>query len=148
MTVVKKFYPKVRLRELMAAPGGISVTSALSNADANLDAARDGYLEALDAQIAEINAPGLDLAYIYQLANELFGASGLLGLDELSAVARSLCVLLTESAAASAEAIRVHLDAMRALRLPALETDQAARKAILAGLEAVVAKSAKSARRA
>lgn len=145
MTVVKKFYPKVRLRELMAAPGGVKVSEALSHAQANLDQARGGYLEAIDAQIAEISAPDIDPGLLYQLSNELFGAAGLLELDELSAVARSLCVLLTEAAAPSREAVQVHINTMRALRMPALESDKAAREAILDGLSAVVAKSARRA---
>ena len=145
MTVVKKFHPRVRLRELMAAPGGISVADALSKARANLDRARSGYLEAIDAQIAELSAPGLDRSLMYQFSNELFGAAGLLELDELSGVARSLCVLLTEAVAPSAEAVHVHINSMRALRLPALEGDKGACEVILAGLDAVVAKSARRA---
>jgi hypothetical protein len=67
-------------------------------------------------------------------------------LKELSAVALNLCQLLATrdgTRAFPAQAIAVHVDAMRALRAPTASASKAARAAVLAELQRLSARLAR-----
>ena len=149
MTVVRKFHPEVRLKQLLQEAGGVTAHTALERAEGNLDAIREQSLSAVDAKIEALSAmartaqqPGPD---IYKLANEIFAEAGAFGLVELSAAAHSLCSLMAaaESRSAPRAAVQVHVDAMRALRSPGVAGDKAARGAVLAGLRGLAARAAR-----
>lgn len=143
MTRARFFHPDVRLKRLMREPGGIRAGDALDRADAAIDSIRDDCLFAIDAKIAAIaafkpQAGGVDSRYL--LSNEVYGEAGVLGLAELSDVAHNLCELLSlEGHAVSEQAVCVHVDAMRALRSPAVSASSKLRRAVLAELHRLAA---------
>lgn len=141
MTVVRRFQPEVRLKKLLAEPGGITAAQALERAGQGLDDIRAASLTAIDEKLERLAAlAGSDqsdrVALMYKCANEVFAESGAFGLIELSAAAHSLCSLLSAADAAHppTAAVLVHIDAMRALRRPDVSGDKAARAAVLSGL--------------
>ncbi len=146
---VRKFYPEVRLKRLLAGPGGIRTQDALDCADRGLEGIRAHCLDAIDAKIEKImnlaksGEPG-SLRECYTLSNEVFGEAGAFQLDELSAAAHSLCSLTSDSASDNIpiKAIIVHVDAMRALRTPALADNRDLRRAVLAELRGLVSRVA------
>lgn len=148
MTVVRRFRPEIRLVKLLATPGGVTVTEALEQASAQLETIRESCMLALDEKLDALTSFAAQYATIerdeamYLLSNQIFGESGGFGLDELSAVAHSLCTLLDTGnrAATRAAIIRVHIDAMRALRHPDMAGDKAARAAVLSGLRNLTAR--------
>ncbi len=149
MTVVRKFTPDVRLKQVLNEPGGMTVSSALGRASDNMDSIRDACLTAVDAKIDTLMAFARSQdsdrhAKLYRTANEIFGESGAFGLAELSLAAHSLCSLLAaaEQTRVPDQAIVVHIDAMRALRRPEVAGDKTARGAVLAGLRGLTAKLA------
>lgn len=147
------FDPRPNLKRLMAAPGGLSLETALRRAEAGLESVRGAVLSGLDAKIAQITEFSLsdvpDRAdRMYHLANEIFSEAGAFDLVELSAAAHSFCALLCVSEGSRAPAaIRVHVDALRALRSPEVEANPAQRAAVLQGLRAVSERYAKLANR-
>lgn len=149
MTRVRFFHPDVRLKRLMRAPGGIRVGEALDRAEVAIDSIRDDCLLAIDAKIAAIaafNHEGTDGESRYVLSNEIYAEAGVLGLAELSDVAHNLCELLSLEghAAVSEKAVGVHVDAMRALRSPAVSASSNMRRAVLAELHRLAAHLASS----
>ncbi len=142
MSVVRRFFPEVRLKQLLASNNGIRADEALVRAGRNLDEIREACLLGVDAKIerlVELSAVGGEEAsdQCYEAANEIFAEAGVFGLSELSAVAHSLCSLLsvTERAKVPAAAIKVHADAMRALRSPSVAQHQKVRQAVLSELQ-------------
>lgn len=150
MSVVRRFRPENRLAKLIGVPGGISVGDALQRASVELESIRESCMQALDGKLTALAALSSEPASIarddamYVLSNEIFGEGGAFGLEELSAVAYSLCTMLdsTERASARGPIIRVHIEAMRALRHPDMAGDVAARAAVLAGLRGLTARYA------
>ncbi len=141
MTIVRNFTPDVRLKKMLAEPGGVSVARALERATGNLETIRETCVAAIDAKVEQMAmlAQSQDqgrLDAIYRVSNEVFGEAGTFGLAELSVAAHSLCSLLStaDQAKVPLAAISVHLDAMRLLRKPEMAGDAAARGAVLAGL--------------
>lgn len=144
MRHVRFFHPDVRLKRLMKQPGGIRAVDALDRADAAIDSIRDDCLLAIDAKIAAISAIKSqtgegDARYV--LSNEIYAEAGVLGLAELSDVAHNLCELLSLEGPApvSEQAVGVHVDAMRALRSPAVSASSKLRRAVLAELHRLAA---------
>jgi len=151
MSVVRRFRPENRLAKLIAAPGGVSIADALQQASVELEAVRDSCMTALDEKLNVLTA--LNAAAVtrerdeqmYLLSNEIFGEGGAFGLEELSAVAHSLCTMLDANAdrlPTRPAIIRVHIEAMRALRHPDMAGDKAARAAVLAGLRGLTSRYA------
>lgn len=147
MTVVRKFYPEVRLKKLLAEAGGMTADRALKQADAGLESIREDCMRGLDIKIEEASIEAMlgeeaDYAFIYQRSNEIFGEAGALGLKELSEAALSLCSLLGSGPrpAGVSRAVDVHVAAMRALRRPELAGRLAERQAVLQGLRGVSAR--------
>lgn len=143
--VVRQFQPDVRLKRLLAAPGGIRAEDALTRARAKLDEIKDSCLAGVDSKIeriSEIAASGSAdaLEGCYALSNEIFAESGAFGLSELSAAAHSLCSLLSvpDRTKVPAAALKVYVDAMRALRSPQVVNSAPLRQAVLSELQILV----------
>lgn len=120
------------------------IGDALDRADVAIDSIRDDCLLAIDAKIAAIAAfkpAGSDVDLRYVFANEIYAEAGVLGLAELSDVAHNLCELLSIEghATVSEQAVGVHVDAMRALRSPAVSASSKLRRVVLAELHRLAA---------
>jgi hypothetical protein len=147
MTVVRTFYPEVRLKKMLREPGGVTAEYALQAAAKNLESIREQCMVAIDEKIEEILSLVSSDAEnrfetIYARANEVFGEAGAFGLSELSQAAHSLCSLLAQSPDEKRRviAVKLHVDSMRALRHPGMAGDEKARAAVLGGLRQLTAK--------
>lgn len=147
MTLVRKFHPEVRLKKIVAEAGGMRAADAIDRAHHSLEEIRSDCLAAVDGKVEAIAAlarssDGASLERCYQLANEIFAEAGAFGLKDQSAAALNLCNALSTSAGARrlADILRVHVEAMRALRMPAVAGDEALRAAVLAELRKLTAK--------
>ena len=146
MSKVKRISWENRLGKMLREPGGISVDHALRKAAENLESIRESSLSAVDGQIGLIEAQcrtagsqpsAFHRAEIYRLANEIHGVAGVFGLNQLGEAAFSLCELIDHLGEAqhwSAEAIGVHLSALRLFRHPDEQVDG---EAVLAGLRRI-----------
>ncbi len=150
MSVVRKFMPEVRLKSLLGEPGGLTAQAALGRAADNLESIRETCLAAIDAKIELLTHAASvqsaeNMKRIYRISNEVFAEAGAFELDELSAIAHSLCslVVAAEHAKVPHAAIAVHVDAMRALRHAQVAPNKAARGAVLAGLRGLTARITK-----
>ena len=85
MSTVRTTFPENRFAKLARQPGGLSLTEALSRAQANLDSIRDESAAYVDARLGEIDAAlGGDgsrvedeaLRRAYGLANDVVGVAG------------------------------------------------------------------------
>lgn len=154
MTGVKKFWPTNRLKQLVAAPGGLCASEAMARAEERLEAISGACLAGIDAKIEEISAlsstrgGGSDatrsLDRIYQLSNEIFAEGGAFGRAALSTAAHSLCDLTGPGHTGDAgvwEAVDVHVQSMRVLRRSDVETSDQMCRAVLDGLIAVSKRS-------
>lgn len=147
MSKVKVIHRENRLGAMLRQPGGITVGHAIRKAEENLEGIREASLRAVDGQIGQIEAAvrkagarpsAFDREEIYRLAGEIHGVAGVFGLEQLGEAAFSLCELvdhLGEADRWSAQAIAVHLSALRLFRHPEANLDG---KAVLAGLQRVV----------
>jgi len=145
MTVVRKFYPNVRLKSMVGGPDGVRCEELIDRATENLEEIRDNCLAGIDNLIERIHAlvqswDQSRLEDCHVLANEIFALAGTLSLDELSKAAYSLCSLLDsfERKAIPVAAIRVHVDTMRALRRREIASNRHLRTATLAELTSLV----------
>ena len=146
MSKARFFFPDVRLKRLLREPGRITIGEALARADGAIDGMRDACLQSIDQKIAEIGALDQDdvsdtNGRCYTLSNEIYAEAGMIKLTELSDVAHNLCDLLSAGGkqGASTRAIRVHVDAMRALRSPAASASSELRRAVLGELHRLTA---------
>lgn len=142
MTLLRSYRPEVRLQRLMERPGGLVIEQALARAEQNVEKLREQCTNAVDAKIEEIAAlaaaADIQAAAIYALADEVYTLAATFKMGEASQAAYSLCALLSsEEGAKNRAAIRVHVDAMRALRNPAIAADGAATAQVLQGLKNV-----------
>lgn len=140
MTDARQLHPENRLAKLLANPGGLRVATALEQAASGAEELRGQTLAAIDETLDEIarllssRAAGT-YASVRQLAGELFGDAGAFGLIEIASAAKSLHELLEYHAIRPpATALAVHLDALRALRRPAVSNAPEARRAVLDAL--------------
>jgi hypothetical protein len=150
MTRPRFFFPEVRLKRLLAEPGGVSASEALNRAEEAIESVRASCLVAIDAKIAAIatyveGSPELTRR-CYVLANEIYAEAGALGLSELSNVSHNLCELLSLGATSGVPrpTVMVHADAMRALRSPAISANQQLRAAVVAELHHLTARFART----
>lgn len=125
----------------------MKVSMALQRAEAGVDSIRDRCMEAVDDKIGRLLTLGTsgDAGAVddcYRLSNEVYAEAGAFGLKELSATAHSLCNLLSSFAENQVPqaAIKVHVDAMRALRRPEVEGNAALRTAVINELRALAAR--------
>ena len=148
MTRARFFVPDVRLKRLLAEPGGMRAKDALNRADEAIESVRDSCLQAIDRKISEIGAytEGAieQTRHCYRLSNEVYAEAGILGLAELSDVAHNLCEILSLSAegSVSSRAVKVHVDAMHALRTPAVSANRQLRQAVVQELHRLTSRLA------
>lgn len=142
--------PRNRLGQLVARPGGITVSEALERAEAGLSEMAEPWAEALDEAIAKLGVAcaalrerprdASALTAAYALADEIVGLAGPAKLEAVGRAAYSLCDLLDRAQSGGAapvdlRAVQVHLQALALLRRPASETGgESGRSAILDGL--------------
>ena len=131
---------------MLAAPGGMTAEQALASASIELEAVRDQTMAAVDEKLERMSAwlksphdEEFDSA-VHRLSNDVMNEGGAFGLTELANAAHSLCVFLDSGIRTPSrlKIIGVHLDAMRALRQPAVSGDASARAAVQRGLHDVV----------
>jgi hypothetical protein len=142
LTLLRNYRPEVKLQRLLARPGGLTIEQALARATLNVEKLREQCTTAVDAKIEEIAALGIQAEInaqaIYALSDEIFALAGTFKMGEVSQAAYSLCALLSSpEGAKSAAAIRVHVDALRALRNPEIAANLAATAQVLQGLKNV-----------
>ncbi|HEY5412336.1 MAG TPA: hypothetical protein VIJ94_16580 [Caulobacteraceae bacterium] len=133
-----------RLGKMVKAPGGVKLTDALDQAGKNLDSIQDACMEAMDAQLDELERlcaeggrqPTEEIKNrIYDVANEVLAVAGAFTLSELGQAAFCLCELVDRLRAGgkwNQAAVEVHLSAFRLLRQPGEGAD---RSSVIAGLK-------------
>lgn len=153
MPTVRYFHPVNRLAIAIEEAGDRSVKQLVASAESALEEIRGECGAEFDAKIATIDSKidSLTQAYdsaalgdIYSLANQIFNEAGVFGAVELSSAARSLCVLTSDyrnAAHVDIKILRLHADAMHALRLASADTDAEVRAAVLIGLQELTRKS-------
>lgn len=145
---VRKFMPVNRLAKALNDPTGLLMAQALKHAGSNLEKARPLHVAALDRKLDSLR----DLAPIaedmrddfYRTAREVYADAGSLGFTHMSQAALSLCDLFVSATPAPRlrAGVKVHVDAIMALRSATGDEAKAHRQAILQGLFAISGKSA------
>jgi hypothetical protein len=141
------FFPQARLGRMIAAPGGISVASALERATAQIEEMRDRSADLMADKVRLIEGIAAALVDgdrddVFRASNDLLGEAGVFGWRELSEVAKSLCKLLDKPGTELASPlVRLHIQTLKALVSPELAGDAPARKAVLDGLYLISRKS-------
>lgn len=151
MTVITHARKTSRLAKLIDSAGGISIGVALSRARDNIAALRARGLEEVARCIEALTAltPPSDpadtvptLRQVYDHANHLIDAAAPFGLEDLCAVAISLCDVadrLSDEPAPDWRIIDVHIQSLRLLNgLPADAAEQ--RRQVLDHLSRMVAR--------
>ena len=152
MSTVRRIKIENRLAKLVQMPGGVSLAEALERADSNLEDVKGEYLADLDCKIAHIEQlagggrPDPDTVdELYTASNEMVSIAGVFGLGELGQAAYSFCELLDrlrQTGAWSAQAVAVHIGAMKLLRHPLTAESHGGCKAVLEGLRQVTERTA------
>lgn len=137
MTVITHARRKSRLASLIDSPGGVSVGVALDRARANIAGLRARGLEEVarrTEELAAIPAPGdaaasgPALQQVYRAAGHVIDAAAPFGLEEICAVAISLCDVvdrLSDGSVPDWRIIDVHIQSLRLLNaLPAEATEE------------------------
>lgn len=151
MTVITHSRRKSRLARMIDSAGGIAVGVALTRARANISKLRGKALEEVTRHIGELSAlrkpdtteeKAESLRRIYQSANHLIDAASPFGLDEVCAVASSLCDMVDRAMGESGfdwRILQVHIQSLQLLNaLPEEAVEE--RQAVTAQLSAMVAK--------
>ncbi|MDZ4111004.1 MAG: chemotaxis protein CheE [Brevundimonas sp.] len=151
MTVITHSRRKSRLGNMIDSAGGIAVGVALTRARANISSLRDKALTEVTRHIGELAAlqqpdtqeeKAESLRRIYQSANHLIDAASPFGLDQVCAVALSLCDMVDRAAAEDAfdwRILQVHIQSLQLLNTLSPEA-VAEREAVSAQLASMVAK--------
>lgn len=151
MSRVRLFTPVNRLARALSDPNGLLFSHALQHAEANLAKVRAVHEAALERKLNALRdlAPSAHVgadqrAAFYRQAQDVLADAGGLGQDAISRAALSLCDLLASDAAEMRlrDGVKVHLEAITALRASGGEGDKAQREAILAGLARIAGKAA------
>jgi hypothetical protein len=148
MSSVRFVFPKLKLEQLIHAPGGITVADALSQANANLETlkprCREELLALLEAAEGVFADPGADaVAELYALSARGIGAGAVCGAPDVDQALGSFCDLLDhlqQQGRMEPDAIGVCLRSWRMLMDTDLPRPGAA--AILDGLRKVSARFA------
>ena len=151
MTVITHSRHKSRLATMIDSAGGIAVGVALTSARDNIGKLRGKALGEVTRHIGELAAlqrpttrdeKAESLSRIYQSANHVIDAASPFGLDEVCAVASSLCDMVDRAAGEDAfdwRILQVHIQSLQLLNtLPAEAV--AEREAVSAQLAAMVAR--------
>lgn len=152
MTVVTHPRRKSRLASMIDSAGGLAVGVALNRARGNIEALRPRGMEELARHIEVLSAlePPTDaeaairtLLLVNRTANHIIDAAAPFGLDELCAVAVSLCDMVDHAPADGGafdwRIIAVHIQSLRLLHALPADAD-AERARITAHLSHMVAK--------
>lgn len=154
MSSVRFVFPKLKLEQLIHAPGGLAVADALAQAEANLETlkptCREELLTLLDQAEAVFALPGSEvdddgLAGLYSIAVRGIGAGAVCGAPDVDDALGSLCDLidaLQSCGRRDREPVGVHLGSWRLLMDPNLPRPGAA--AIIEGLRKVTVRYAQS----
>jgi hypothetical protein len=151
MSVITHSRRKSRLAKMIDSAGGIAVGVALTRARDNIGKLRGKALEEVTRHIGELadlqqpttpDEKAESLRRIYQSANHLIDAASPFGLEEVCAVASSLCDMVDRAATEDAfdwRILQVHIQSLQLLNtLPEMAAEQ--RKAVTAQLSAMVAR--------
>lgn len=130
MTATQYFWPTNTLRNALDTARPKLAQQAIEQAEANL-ARMSGecltYIDGLLDELESLSAPSGDkwgadaMRRSYELALRFIGPASLAGLPQLEHAAKSLCDLadvLAERGRNDRQPVRVHVEAMRLLRLP------------------------------
>lgn len=152
MTNARFVFPKVRLAELLKAPGGLTVADALERAQANLATLRPtclaeqvallDYADAAFGRLGETFDDGA-LAELYAIAVRGIGTGSVCGAPAVDEALNSLCDLVDHfrsNGQYDRDAIGVHIQAWRLLLNPDLPPEGA--QPVLSGLRKVAARYA------
>jgi len=151
---VRMLFPKNRLGELLRKPGGLKVSEAMEQANANLATLRGACLDDLTAVVEDMEQrftafPGaFDDAAVtdfYTAAGRSVGVAGACGIGAVDAALTSLCVLLDNLRLRrqwDAEAVQVHVKSLRVLVSLAKAGQDSGLDQILDGLTRVSARYA------
>ncbi len=154
MSAVKRIKVKNRLAAVVRMPGGKTVSEAVLAAEEQLEVIKDGVVAALDTMLTEMTAaaarlkaaPGPDtIEPLYDLANDVIGVAGVVGLGSVGDAAYSLCELLdifVETKSWNWAAVEVHLNGLKLLRAMSDKMTDEQREQVLDGLRAVVRRMA------
>lgn len=141
---VRFVFPKLKLEQLIRAPGGLPVVEALAAAEANLETLRPTCLAELMDLLVEAETtfarlgPDADPAVLdelYRISVRGIGSGAVCGAPDVDDALGSLCDLVDQALTAgggACDAIGVHIRSWRLLMDPNLPKPGAA--AILAGL--------------
>lgn len=152
MSTVRFMFPKVRLAEILRAPGGLTVAEALENAQSNLETLKPtchaelmSLLETAEAAFERLG-DGFDdagMADLYSIGVRGIGTGAVCGAPRVDEALTSLCDLLDDLRSSSRfdrEAVGVHVRAWRLLMN--LDLPDAGGAAVLEGLQKVSARYA------
>jgi hypothetical protein len=150
MSVVTVLRPVVKLAKLLREPGGLALADALVAAQSNLEAASGGYLDAVAegvidiARLSEQHSTNVFsdqvFASIYSRASNLIGAASVCGRGSIDDALTSLCEMLDcfqSRGIWDAEAVGVHVNALRLLLQGGVAEGSGGAAAILDGLRQV-----------
>jgi len=151
VTVITHARRTSRLAKMIDSAGGMAVGVALTRARENIARLHGQGLEEVARHIGELaalqqpttpEAKDESLRRIYQSANHIIDAAGPFGLDDICAVASSLCDMVDRAAAEHSfdwRILQVHIQSLQLLNtLPAEAVRQ--REAVTTQLSAMVAK--------
>jgi hypothetical protein len=149
---VRKFRVKTKLAAEAARAGGITANEALKRADAGLEPLREPCLVTVDRCLGEIDrrfgvaASGRtqeEFEDLYVLSSQIIDSSLGLPNSGIEHAARALCDLTDlslEKGIRDWQAIDVHVETLKLLRLSGQAFSQAQREAVLEGLKKVTLK--------
>lgn len=136
---MRRFFPAVRLKELLRDPGGIPVAVALDQATANLETLREPAFEEVTRLAGQMFAAVSrgDREGLYRLSNQIFGDAAAFGWKEISGVAAGLCDLMDTDVSLNSAPVILHIQALQVLSQPEADQNTAARVELLNGLRAI-----------
>jgi hypothetical protein len=150
VSVVTVLRPLVRLAKLLREPGGLALADALAAAQKNLEAASGDYLYAVGEGVADIarlaerhTSNAFDEAVfsgVYARASNLIGAASVCGRASIDEALTSLCEMLDcfqSREIWDAEAVGVHVNALRLLLYGGVSEDSDGAATVLDGLRRV-----------
>lgn len=147
MSAHREFRPRNRLAEMIHEPGGLTIEDALRRAESNIESLHGEVTAAIDQALAKLQQAmplGVDGAdEMYRRSNDIVGFAVTLALRDVGRAAYSLCELLDRQRTRgswNAQAVAVHVEALRLLREPS--GDAVSRAKILDGLDRVLAVAA------
>lgn len=152
MSTVRKFRVKTRLSTMALRNGGITAQEAIKRADSALEELKPPSKADIDAAIAELEARfvgsrpeagGAHAELLYAVSARIIDVSFCLPNSGIDRAARALCDLVDlsmERGVWDQQAVDVHIEALRMLRLMGENVAAAQREAVLSGLDRVLKK--------